>query len=845
MLKWIKSASLCLLLVTSFTASGAIPPKKPSDPLPQLQPMSEHAMTARYVMSYLVRSHYHRPAVDDELSELVFNEYLKTLDSTRSYFTQSDIDEFNRNKLDLDDAIKQNDLSFAFKVFNRYQERVKERIVFALTTLNKGIQQFDFTKEEAILLDRENAPWAKNKIELDELWHKRLKSAALNLKIGEEERDLSQSLDQALKEIFPKISKLEKTKKFKGLDKELQKLVKEGSTRIWREQIKLMIPELNQTFLTSSANDKDVNRFFRTRKDDVFSAWVKAPTVSHYAETLREQGRQTDFEKAMEITSQIGDYWVEQSPKVYQAYRSKSEKRINEINENLTKRYQNQLNRLHQVNSEDAFQTYINAITQTYDPHTQYFSPRTSENFNINMSLSLQGIGAVLQMEDEYTKVQRLIPAGPAEKMGQLKPEDRIIGVGQGNKGEVVDVIGWRLDEVVDLIRGPKGSVVRLEILPKSSDASKIINITRDEIKLEEQSAKSEVIEIQRGDKKHKIGIIDIPAFYADFKAQQENRQDYNSTSRDVKKLLLDLKKQGIDGLVIDLRNNGGGSLQEVQTLTGFFIPQGPVVQVRNPFGHVEVLSDDNEGVLFYGPMVVIVNRLSASASEIFAGAMQDYRRALVVGSQTFGKGTVQGLQPLNRGQLKITQAKFYRVSGGSTQHQGVIPDLSFPELYDKEKIGESALKQALPWDTIRAARFSKVADFENVLPQLKALHEDRVKHNPDFVYIEKQLALAEVLDERTQLTLNEKNRRSERLHNEHLRLAMENERRIAKDMPLLVDLHEYDESDEEATEVEKTEPSEKDAILVETGEILLDYIHLSDYPRKPLYSFQEASTAQ
>jgi carboxyl-terminal processing protease len=842
MLKWIKSAGLSLVISLSYMVVGAVPPKTISSPLEKLEPMPDHPMTARYVMSYLVRSHYYRPAVDDQLSEKIYDKFLETLDSTRSYFTQKDIDIFNTYRHKLDDAIKQNDLTFAYDLFNLYQERVKDRIVFALKTLDdSGVKRFDFNKEEFISLDREDADWEPDTKALDKLWFKRLKSTALNLKIGHEERDLAAALDKASDNMSASINKIQKEPDFAALDSELQKLVVDGGARVWREQMKLLIPQLSQK--SPDAKTKEVEAFFNSQKNSIFSAWVKAPTVAHYSEKLRNQGQQKAIETALEFTSRIGKLWLAQAPFIFSEFNKATQDRLKEINETLTKRYQNQLNRLHQVNSEDAFQTYINSITQTYDPHTQYFSPRTSENFNINMSLSLQGIGAVLQMEDEYTKVQRLIPAGPAEKMGQLNPEDRIIGVGQGNKGEVVDVIGWRLDEVVDLIRGPKGSIVRLEILPKSSQSSKIINITRDEIKLEEQSAKSEVIELKRGKKIHKIGVIDIPAFYADFKAQQENRADYNSTSRDVKKLLLDMKKQGIDGLVIDLRNNGGGSLQEVQNLTGFFIPKGPVVQVRNPFGHVEVLSDDDDDVIYDGPMTVIVNRLSASASEIFAGAMQDYGRALVVGSQTFGKGTVQGLQPLNKGQLKITQAKFYRVSGGSTQHQGVIPDLSFPELYDKEKIGESALEQALPWDTIRAAQYKPVAEYKALIPQLKLLHEDRVRTNPDFIFIEKQLALASALDERTELTLNEHERRSERLHNEHLRLLMENERRVSKHLPLLVDFEDYEKTklvSEDSNE--KDIDTEQDAVLVETGEILLDYTQLSNYPQKPLYSFQENS---
>lgn len=315
------------------------------------------------------------------------------------------------------------------------------------------------------------------------------------------------------------------------------------------------------------------------------------------------------------------------------------------IQELLTKRYRNQLKRLAQTRSEDIFQAYINAFAQTYDPHTSYLSPENAENFDINMSLSLEGIGAILQSDNEYVKVVRLVPAGPAEKGKQLQPADRIVGVAQGDK-EMVDVIGWRLDEVVKLIRGPKGSVVRLEVIPAGNapndQTSKVVAITREAVKLEEQAAKKSVLELDHDGRHYKLGVIEIPAFYLDFKAYRSGNPDYKSTTRDVRKLLAELKAERVDGVVIDLRNNGGGSLQEANELTGLFIDQGPTVLVRNSDGRVDVLTDDSQGVEYDGPMAVLVNRLSASASEIFAGAMQDYHRALILGGQTFGKGTVQ-----------------------------------------------------------------------------------------------------------------------------------------------------------------------------------------------------------
>jgi len=352
-----------------------------------------------------------------------------------------------------------------------------------------------------------------------------------------------------------------------------------------------------------------------------------------------------------------------------------------QIQETLIKRYKNQLTRLDQTRAEDIFQAYINTFAQSYDPHTNYLSPDNAENFDINMSLSLEGIGAVLQSDNDQVKIVRLVPAGPAAKTKQVAPADKIIGVAQGNK-EMVDVVGWRLDEVVKLIRGPKGSVVRLEIIPASNapsdQTSKIVSITREAVKLEEQAAKKSVLKLKQDGRDYKLGIIEIPAFYLDFKAYRAGDPEYKSTTRDVKKLLTELQKEKVDGVVIDLRNNGGGSLQEATELTSLFIEKGPTVLVRNSDGRVDVLEDENPGAFYKGPLALLVNRLSASASEIFAGAMQDYHRALIIGGQTFGKGTVQTIQPLNHGELKLTLAKFYRVSGQSTQHQGVLPDIDY-----------------------------------------------------------------------------------------------------------------------------------------------------------------------
>ncbi|EKT4477389.1 MULTISPECIES: carboxy terminal-processing peptidase [Pseudomonas] len=500
-----------------------------------------------------------------------------------------------------------------------------------------------------------------------------------------------------------------------------------------------------------------------------------------------------------------------------------------QIQETLIKRYKNQLARLDQTRAEDIFQAYINTFAQSYDPHTNYLSPDNAENFDINMSLSLEGIGAVLQSDNDQVKIVRLVPAGPAAKTKQVAPADKIIGVAQGNK-EMVDVVGWRLDEVVKLIRGPKGSVVRLEIIPASNapsdQTSKIVSITREAVKLEEQAAKKSVLKLKQDGRDYKLGIIEIPAFYLDFKAYRAGDPEYKSTTRDVKKLLTELQKEKVDGVVIDLRNNGGGSLQEATELTSLFIEKGPTVLVRNSDGRVDVLEDENPGAFYKGPLALLVNRLSASASEIFAGAMQDYHRALIIGGQTFGKGTVQTIQPLNHGELKLTLAKFYRVSGQSTQHQGVLPDIDYPSIIDTKEIGESALPEAMPWDTIRPVVKPAADPFRPFLAQLKAQHEARSDKDAEFTYIRDRLALTQKLMNEKTVSLNEQERRARHDSIEAKQLALENTRRKAKGEEPLKELKKEDE-DALPVEDENTKP-EDDAYLAETGRILIDYLSAS-----------------
>jgi carboxyl-terminal processing protease len=428
-----------------------------------------------------------------------------------------------------------------------------------------------------------------------------------------------------------------------------------------------------------------------------------------------------------------------------------TDKEPESIVKTLTERYDNQERRISELNNEDVFQFFMNAFAQSIEPHTAYLSPRSSENFEISMKLSLEGIGALLGRENEYTLISSIVPGGPAEQDGRLKAGDRITAVGQGNDGKLVDVIGWRVEDVVDLIRGPKDTVVRLEVLPEDSSISgptQLIDIVRNEVKLEEQAAKSEIIEVPAGDGEDqtiKIGVIDLPVFYLDFSGRAQNLPDYRSSTRDVQQHISDLKEQGVQGIVVDLRNNGGGSLLEATTLTGLFIDKGPVVQVRNSSGRISLEEDVEPGMAWEGPLAVLVNRYSASASEIFAAAIQDYGRGVVIGETTFGKGTVQSLLDLDdyapadkpeMGRLKITMAQFFRVNGGSTQNRGVVPDINFPSAGDASEYGERSLDNALPWTSIDAARYDRSGDLSQLVVVADSRYQGRVASDQEFSWL-------------------------------------------------------------------------------------------------------------
>ncbi len=511
-----------------------------------------------------------------------------------------------------------------------------------------------------------------------------------------------------------------------------------------------------------------------------------------------------------------------------------------DIRERLRQRYDGLARRIQQFSADDVFQSFMNAFTETLEPHTSYMSPSTSENFDISMKLSLEGIGAVLRSDNDYTVIQRTIPGGPARESGQVYSGDRILGVAQGLDGPIEDVVGWRLQDVVDKIRGPKGSVVRLQLLPQSAGTgagTREIALVRNEIKLEDQAAKDYVIDKLPNAPGVKIGVIELPAFYRDFEAETRGDRDFKSTTRDVRRLLAKLVKQGVDGVVIDLRSNGGGSLAEATALTGLFIDTGPVVQVKDALGKVEVERDPEPGLAYRGPLAVLVDRDSASASEIFAGAIQDYGRGLVIGEPTFGKGTVQTLVDLNRyvpgddtdlGRLRLTMAEFYRISGGSTQLKGVEPDVRFPSGDDNGKHGERALDNPLPWARIDAAEYRRTPTPDTA--SLSQRSAERIARDPGFQMLEKRNRVLSEIETQTRLSLREGDRRAEDLQRRHL-FKDEQDRFLRARGIEPVD-EEADQVDEDALD------AQRDAIariqVEEAARVLADSILANERANRP-----------
>jgi carboxyl-terminal processing protease len=669
-----------------------------------------HGKTALELLQELQTKHYASVEIDDNFSATVFDSYLDSLDGAHLYFMRDDINKLSVYRYTLDDSLKDGSVEPGFEIYNRYYQRVLERLVYAIKSVENDIPNMDFSIDETILIDREEAPYAITEAELDEIWRKRVKNSVLSLR------------------------------------------------------------------LTGDTDD--------------------------------------------------------------------------EIGEKLGKRYRNQLSQVLKTNARDIFQTYLATVAKAVDPHTSYFSPRDSENFNMGLSLSLQGIGAQLTTDEEYTKVAELIKGGPAERGKELKKGDRIIGIAQGIDGEIQDVVGMRLDDVVAQIRGEKGTIVRLSVIPEESASeseASMVSITRDNVKLEDQSAKQEVIELSHNDQDYKIGVIHLPTFYFDFEAASRGEEDFKSSTRDVKVLLEELKEEEVDAVVVDLRNNGGGSLSEANQLVGLFIETGATVQIRYSGlrnGFTRSFGDNDPEVAYSGPLAVLVNRTSASASEIFAGAIQDYERGIILGGQTFGKGTVQEIIPMDYGQVKLTRSKFYRVSGESTQHRGVLPDITFPDFYEAyEDIGESSLDGALPWDTVRPVEYRRYTTIKSLLPELQSRHDLRAIASPDFGYLIDQIERSKKLRKREEISLNESVVKAERQSRRREEFDANNMRLFLKGLSVdewVEDPNAEDEEEElletddttlastDSDEEEEDGDEEKDPLLLETGRILADFIVLN-----------------
>jgi carboxyl-terminal processing protease len=610
----------------------------------------------------------------------------------------------------------------------------------------------------------------------------------------------------------------------------------------------------NRMYLLQS--DVDFFEQYRYRLDDIVRSQPLDPVFdmfSVYRTRVRER-----FEYALELLEtepdltiseeyqfdRIESPWATSQDELNELWRKRvkndvlnlalTDKPWEETREVLTKRYTRFLKRMDQINNDDVFETFMNAFAHTLDPHSSYLSPRNSEEYRIQMSLSYFGIGASLQTEDDYVHIVNIIPGGPASIDGSLKPEDKITGVAQGADGTMVDVIGWRLDDVVDLIRGPADTVVRLQIIPAGAlagDGNKEISLTRGQVKLEEQAAKSDIVTVPRDGRDWSIGIIEVPSFYRDYRALSNGDKDYTSTTKDVKRLIAELEKEGIDGLIIDLRNNGGGHLTEATALSGLFIDNGPVVQLRNSNGRISRLDDPDPvaRVAYNGPLAVLVNRFSASASEIFAAAIQDYERGVIIGQETFGKGTVQNLYSLDQylqpegdrgfGQLTLTIGKYYRVTGESTQHRGVNPDIGLPSPIDSEEIGESVRDSALPWDTIQTTRFRAGEPLDNTINSLTVNHSERAKEDPNFQYLKQYIEDDREMRSQNTVSLNLDERKADREANRQRALDLENQRREALSLGPLESLEDLDEEDRPDVQLDQAAGIVTDlAVLREIG---------------------------
>ena len=502
--------------------------------------------------------------------------------------------------------------------------------------------------------------------------------------------------------------------------------------------------------------------------------------------------------------------------------------------DDLIKRYENRIRRIHQQKEEDIFSLAMNTLSNQFDPHSSYLSPRSAEDFDLNMSLKLNGIGALLGVEDDYTKIISLVPGGPAEKSGKIKPEDRIVKIRQDDSEQFIDVVGWRIDEVVDLIRGEAGTGVEIEFISFNSetDSSKLVTLKREEIKLEDRAAKSEIININD----NKIGIIDLPSFYIDFDEYQKRNKDFKSSSNDIKKILKDFDSNEVDAVILDLRNNGGGALIEANKIIGLFVSSGPTVQVKQKRGFIQPYGDSRAVQVWDKPLIVLVNRYSASASEIVAGAIQDYKRGIVVGQRTFGKGTVQSLENLSEGQIKITESKYYRVNGTSTQNKGVLPDIELPSTWDIESVGESSYPTALSWDVIRPYRHKKFKMDAELIDQVIDRFEFRLSDEPNLNYLKKIRNRYDLNKNKKLLSLNIEDRKIQKELRKSWLLEIENERRLAIGLNAFASYDELEKNNDDDNDTNINSINLKsDYQLIETTNIMNDYLNLS---KKPILSY-------
>lgn len=675
------------VLMITFTAAALACSASPKAQkmvagIDNIKPDEQQSLVTRQIVSLIENYNYKKVKVNDSISSIVLDRYIKALDPSRYYFLASDIAEFEKFRYTLDDDFKIGDLSAPFYIFNVYLKRYNDRIAYSIAQIKA---KYDFNQNDTYVYDREKMPWVASNAALDELWKKRIKYELVNLKIA-------------------------------------------------------------------------------------------------------------GTQEAKNI-------------------------------ETLTKRYQNLKSQAAKFNNQDVFQILMDAFTEAIDPHTNYFNPQRAEVFNQEMARSLEGIGATLQLENEITKIVSIVPGSPAFKSKQLNSGDRIIAVAQGANGEFEDVIGWRIDNTVSKIKGPKGTTVRLKVIPVGQELSAkpvIVTLVREKVILADQSAKKTVKTITSDGKTYKIGIIDVPAFYADFKAANAGDPNYKSTTRDVRLLIDTLKRMDkVDAIIMDLRANGGGSLNEAIDLTGLFIDKGPVVQVKDYTNNVRVSEDKDAGAVWSGPLGVMVDRLSASASEIFAGAIQDYGRGVIMGTQTYGKGTVQSTIDLNNlvdpsiltriaalfkkdakgttisaegnnvvldkngvpqlGQINLTMAKFYRINGNSTQHKGVIPDFTFPSIYPLDKIGEDTEPSALPFDMVSVSNFKKMEDLSPLKQKLMQLHNQRMAKSSDYKILKEDIAESKQREAEIAITLNETNLKAERDMQEAKSLKRINELRMAR----------------------------------------------------------------